>query len=128
MTDITKLAEAVKEMRETQKEYFRTRSSIALTKSKKLEKDVDDMVRVAIRPPITSQSNMFGKALPVESTDLKHEIKFCLDRDMETNEHGVFLYTSSNGNHLMNMPFILSDYRDFLVNQGIAKDLQRSRS
>jgi hypothetical protein len=45
MTEITQLADAVLKMRDAQKEYFRTRSSIALQKSIKLEKDVDDMVK-----------------------------------------------------------------------------------
>jgi hypothetical protein len=126
MSDIIKLAELVKEMREAQKEYFRTRSSIALTKSKKLERDVDDVVSLAIRPVATSQGNMFGKLLPETHADVKHETKFCIDLEMETNQSGVFIYTSTSGSHSMNMPYILSDYRDFLINQGIFKDLQRS--
>ena len=126
MKDISKLAESVQQMRTAQTEYFRTRSSISLTKSKKLEKEVDDMVKSAIKPPITSQGNMFGKPLPAINADLKHETKFCLDLEMETNEHGVFLYTSASGNHSMSMPYILSDYRDFLITQGIVKDFQRS--
>ena len=34
----------VSEMRDAQKEYFRTRSSASLTKSKKLEKEIDDEI------------------------------------------------------------------------------------
>jgi hypothetical protein len=59
MTDIVKLADLVKEMREAQKEYFRTRSSIALAKSKKLEKDVDDMVASVGVPSRSSQNRLF---------------------------------------------------------------------
>lgn len=35
----------VKQMREAQKLYFRYRTSIELNQSKKLEKEVDDMIR-----------------------------------------------------------------------------------
>ena len=45
MNELTQMAEAVLKMRDAQKEYFRTRSSIALQKSIKLEKDVDDMIK-----------------------------------------------------------------------------------
>lgn len=126
MKDISKFAESVQQMRSAQNEYFRTRSSISLTKSKKLEKEVDDMVTAVVKPPMTSQGNMFGKPIPAVHEDIKHETKFCRDLEMETNENGVFLYTSASGNHSMSMPYILSDYRDFLITQGIVKDFQRS--
>ena len=35
----------VKKMRDAQKRYFRYRTSIELNQSKKLEKEVDDMIR-----------------------------------------------------------------------------------
>lgn len=35
----------VKQMREAQKRYFRYRTSIELNQAKKLEKEVDDMIR-----------------------------------------------------------------------------------
>lgn len=41
---------AVKAMRETQKEYFRTRSHDSLRKSKALEKRVDDMIEEYFNP------------------------------------------------------------------------------
>lgn len=62
MTDLTQLAEAVLKMRDAQKEYFRTRSGIALQKSIKLEKDVDDMIKPfkAAAPQIVdSQTKIF---------------------------------------------------------------------
>ena len=34
----------VRQMREAQKEYFTTRSNVALRRSKQLEKEVDDMI------------------------------------------------------------------------------------
>lgn len=54
--------------------------------------------------------------------DLKYEIKFCLDNELEPNEHGRFVYSSVNGVHSMSIPEILSDYREFLVNEGVIKD------
>jgi len=126
MVDIVKLAESVQQMRTAQKEYFRTRSSISLTSSKKLEKEVDDMVKDAVTAPLISQGDIFGKSLPLTSPDLKHEIKFCLQQEMDINEHGRFIYTSSTGADSMSVPDILSDYRDFLIAQGIVKDYQRS--
>lgn len=126
MKDILKFVETVQQMRATQNEYFRTRSGIALAASKKLEREVDDMVKGAIKAPLISQGSMFGKSLPVTDPDLRHEIKFCLLQEMDINEHGQFIYVSSTGVHSVSMPYILSDYRDFLRAQGIAKDYQRS--
>ena len=36
--------ESVKALRKAQKEYFRTRSTASLTKAKRLEREVDDML------------------------------------------------------------------------------------
>jgi len=55
-------------------------------------------------------------------TDLKFEIKFCLQNELEPNEHGRFVYASTSGTHMMSIPEILSDYREFLVNEGVIKD------
>lgn len=53
-TEITRataeLASIVAEMREAQKEYFRTRSTGALDRSKALEKKVDARVREILTP------------------------------------------------------------------------------
>lgn len=125
MKDIVKFAETVQQMRSAQNEYFRTRSGIAMAASKKLEKEVDDMVKGSARSPLISQGSIFGKSLPLINPDLKHEIKFCLLQEMDINEHGQFIYTSSTGIHSISMPYILSEYRDFLKAQGITKDYQR---
>jgi hypothetical protein len=47
----TELANLVAEMRTAQKEYFRTRSSGALDKSKSLEKQVDAAVKECLEEP-----------------------------------------------------------------------------
>lgn len=50
MKSLKELAELGKKMREKQSEYFRTRSSIALTESKKLERDFDKAVKDIVNP------------------------------------------------------------------------------
>lgn len=59
MTDIIEFAETVKKMRNAQKEYFRTRSGIALNESKKLEKKVDELILQVGIPSRSSQKNLF---------------------------------------------------------------------
>jgi hypothetical protein len=126
MTDISKFAESVQQMRTAQSEYFRTRSSIALQKSKRLEKEVDDMARVYAKSAPISQADLFGKSIPVVDPEFKHETKFCLLNDFVMNDHGRFVYHSDNGVHSIAMPEVLSEYRDFLFQQGITKDFQRA--
>ena len=126
MEDIVKLAETVQQMRTTQKEYFRTRSSLALAASKKLEKSVDDMLSSVIKSPTKAQADMFGNAFPIVHADLKHELKFCQTEEFVPNQHGRFIYTSADGAHSFAVPEILSEYRDWLNQQGLTKDYQRA--
>lgn len=49
--DFQAFRDLVAEMRRAQREYFRTRSSTALEKSKQLEKRVDDAIREAGEQP-----------------------------------------------------------------------------
>lgn len=55
MSEFEKL---VLEMRETQKEYFRTRDKTTLAKSKALEKKVDDYF-IKNKPLSTEQTHLF---------------------------------------------------------------------
>lgn len=48
---VEQLAELVQEMRNAQREYFRTRSGSALDRSKKLEKQVDEALGAVLRQP-----------------------------------------------------------------------------
>jgi hypothetical protein len=48
---VTELAKLVAEMRRAQTEYFRTRSSASLEKSKGLEKQVDNAVKECLEAP-----------------------------------------------------------------------------
>ena len=51
----------VVELRTTQKEYFKTRSPIALTKSKSLEKEIDDEIRrVQAIQSLSKQLDLFN--------------------------------------------------------------------
>lgn len=57
---IEQLAQKVREMRAAQNKYFSTRSNGALTESKRLEKQVDEMVsRIEAPPPGAEQTSMF---------------------------------------------------------------------
>jgi hypothetical protein len=51
MTDLKAFARLVNEMRQAQKEYFRTRSPAALERSKQLEKRVDEATADVFRQP-----------------------------------------------------------------------------
>jgi hypothetical protein len=58
MITLIEFAEKVKEMRIAQKEYFRTKASVALVQSKKLEKDVDQICGQVGIPARTSQTKL----------------------------------------------------------------------
>lgn len=49
-----------------------------------------------------------------------YENKFC-ESELEgvKNENGVFIYKSANGVQSINLPCVLRDYRDWLIEQGI---------
>jgi len=60
MTDILKLAESVKKMREAQKEYSRTFSGISNKNKTKLEKEVDELLDQIGIPSMSSQRTIFN--------------------------------------------------------------------
>lgn len=53
---------------------------------------------------------------------IKSELQFCEEIECEKNEHGQFIYESSNGNHSMNLPYILQDYKQWLIDNKILKE------
>jgi len=59
VTPIENFAEAVKKMRTAQKEFFRTRSTIAKNEAIKLEHDVDKRIDIIIKPAGSSQPKLF---------------------------------------------------------------------
>ena len=53
---------------------------------------------------------------------IRNEIKFLQELDAETNEHGVYIYESKNKIHSINLPYILRQYRDWLIDHKIVKE------
>lgn len=58
-SDPLQFARLVADMRSAQKEYFRTRSASALTRSKSLESRVDEMLRILLSQ--NRQASLFPK-------------------------------------------------------------------
>jgi len=52
---------------------------------------------------------------------IKEEIEFCESIDCERNESGQFIYDSRNKKSALNLPFILMEYKDWLIEKGIVK-------
>lgn len=55
----------------------------------------------------------------------KNEVAFLMsdDGDAEVNEHGVYLYTSHNGNHIISLDYFLCSYKHWLIENGIVKEI-----
>lgn len=55
----------------------------------------------------------------------KHERAFLMSEEGsgEANEHGVYVYTSANGNHLISLDFFLCSYKDWLIDHRIVKEI-----
>jgi hypothetical protein len=62
---------------------------------------------------------------------VKDELQFCEELDCVKNEHGVYIYKSSNEVHSFNLPLLLSHYKDWLIDNNIVKgidiDLENKR-
>ena len=54
---------------------------------------------------------------------IENEIKFCNEIDCEKNENDQFLYYSSNGKSFINLPYVLAEYKEWLINNHIIKDV-----
>jgi hypothetical protein len=46
---------------------------------------------------------------------IKNEKEFCEELGLEKNEHGHFIYVSTNGESSMNLPYILEEYNEWLI-------------
>ncbi len=55
---------------------------------------------------------------------IKHELEFCKEIDAEKNEHGQFIYESKNKVSSMNLPYVLEEYKQWLINKKIVKLVQ----
>jgi len=49
------------------------------------------------------------------------ELEFCKEIECEKNEHGQYIYTSKNGVSSMNLPYILEEYKQWLITKKILK-------
>jgi hypothetical protein len=54
---------------------------------------------------------------------IKNELAFCDSINCEKNEHGNFIYQSSNGKESFNLPFMLLDYKNYLIENKLIKEL-----
>lgn len=45
---------------------------------------------------------------------IKKELEFCKEIDCEEGEHG-FIYQSKNGKSIMNLPYVLLEYKQWLI-------------
>jgi len=53
---------------------------------------------------------------------VKKEIEFCESIDCEKNEHGQFIYDSRNKKSAINLPYILMEYKDWLIENRIVSE------
>lgn len=54
----------------------------------------------------------------------KHEVAFLKENESEVNEHGVFIYQSSNSFHSIRLDAFLRSYRDWLIEHNIVKPIE----
>lgn len=52
---------------------------------------------------------------------VKDEIQFCKEYECHKNENEQFIYISKDGFHAMNLPYVLNDYKDWLIENNIVK-------
>lgn len=50
---------------------------------------------------------------------IEKELEFCKEIDCEKNEHDQFIYTSKNGASSMNLPYVLQEYKQWLIDKRI---------
>lgn len=64
------------------------------------------------------------KEMKMKPEDLiKKELEFCESVDMEKNEHGQYICESSNKNSVFNLPYLLFEYKQWLIENKIVKSL-----
>ena len=54
---------------------------------------------------------------------IKNEIEFCNEIDCEKNEHSQFIYDSRNDKSSLNLPYILMEYKQWLIEKGLVKEV-----
>jgi len=54
---------------------------------------------------------------------IKNEIEFCNEIDCEKNEQDQFIYESKNGKSAMNLPYVLQEYKRWLIDKRLVKEI-----
>lgn len=51
--------------------------------------------------------------------DIEKEKEFCDLNEFKKNEFEQFIFQSPCGENIINLPYILEEYKEFLINEGI---------
>lgn len=55
---------------------------------------------------------------------IKNENQFCTEIDCEKNGHNLFIYDSSNKKSTINLPYVLLEYKQWLIEKGIVQEVK----
>lgn len=55
---------------------------------------------------------------------IENEIKFCNEIDCEKTENDQFIYDSRNGVSTLNLPYVLIEYKNWLIEKKLVKALK----
>ena len=82
----------------------------------------------AFAKPLLPAGRFISRNLKNNKMDIqelvKNEIEFCNEIDCEKNEHGQFIYESKNGKSTMNLPYVLQEYKQWLIDKRLIKEVQ----
>ena len=53
---------------------------------------------------------------------IKNEVEFCEELGCEMNEHGAYIYESTNGNSSLNLPMVLQHYKEWLIENKLVRE------
>ena len=65
--------------------------------------------------------NKIMEKIFIDMNDVAKNETFCESIGCVKNEHGTYIYKSANDVHLINLPCILEDYKDWLIKNNILK-------
>ena len=67
-----------------------------------------------------------GKGLEMRIEELiKDELAFCKENDCTKNEHGQYVYYSSDEKSIVNLPMLLLDYKEWLIEKKLMKGAEQ---
>ena len=55
---------------------------------------------------------------------IEKESEFCESIDCEKNEYNQFIYDSRNDKSVINLPYILLEYKQWMIEQGFIKQIK----